>query len=175
MSSRSNRAGLADGAITLQGVLFQGTSRPRDPTQTTPAVYKSDDCSTDSKTGLFPLHSPLLGESWLVSFPPLSDMLKFSGSSYRIGGWVVCDRQVFTSLWVLSKAFGVTPDQQVNNQHSDRYAARVWFTGRRKVRSKFRCLTWFLRFASRISLLAAFFIDMGAKASIAKSLFDFRR
>lgn len=29
--------------------------------------------------GLFPLHSPLLGESWLVSFPPLSDMLKFSG------------------------------------------------------------------------------------------------
>ncbi|VDL86627.1 unnamed protein product [Schistocephalus solidus] len=28
---------------------------------------------------LIPLHSPLLGESWLVSFPPLSDMLKFSG------------------------------------------------------------------------------------------------
>ena len=31
---------------------------------------------------LIPLHSPLLGESWLVSFPPLSNMLKFSGSSY---------------------------------------------------------------------------------------------
>src|SRR4029434_1847847 len=29
--------------------------------------------------GLFPLRSPLLGESWLVSFPPLSNMLKFSG------------------------------------------------------------------------------------------------
>ena len=29
--------------------------------------------------GLFPLHSPLLGESLLVSFPPLIDMLKFSG------------------------------------------------------------------------------------------------
>jgi hypothetical protein len=29
--------------------------------------------------GLFPLHSPLLGESSLVSFPPLTDMLKFSG------------------------------------------------------------------------------------------------
>ena len=28
---------------------------------------------------LFSLHSPLLRESWLVSFPPLSDMLKFSG------------------------------------------------------------------------------------------------
>ena len=32
--------------------------------------------------GLIPLHSPLLGESLLVSFPPLNDMLKFSGSSY---------------------------------------------------------------------------------------------
>ena len=31
--------------------------------------------------GLFPLRSPLLGESLLVSFPPLTDMLKFSGSS----------------------------------------------------------------------------------------------
>ena len=36
--------------------------------------------------GLVPLHSPLLGESLLVSFPPLSDMLKFSGSSRPISG-----------------------------------------------------------------------------------------
>jgi hypothetical protein len=33
---------------------------------------------------LFPLQSPLLRESWLVSFPPLNYMLKFSGSSYLI-------------------------------------------------------------------------------------------
>ena len=33
---------------------------------------------------LFPLHSPLLRESLLVSFPPLSYMLKSSGSSYLI-------------------------------------------------------------------------------------------
>ena len=33
----------------------------------------------DYKFELFPLHSPLLGESLLVSFPPLIDMLKFSG------------------------------------------------------------------------------------------------
>ena len=33
---------------------------------------------------LFPLHSPLLRESLLVSFPPLSYMLKFSGSPYFI-------------------------------------------------------------------------------------------
>ena len=29
--------------------------------------------------GLIPVHSPLLRESRLFSFPPLSDMLKFSG------------------------------------------------------------------------------------------------
>ena len=33
----------------------------------------------DSKLGLFPVRSPLLRESLLVSFPPLIDMLKLSG------------------------------------------------------------------------------------------------
>ena len=33
----------------------------------------------DFKFELFPLHSQLLGESLLVSFPPLNDMLKFRG------------------------------------------------------------------------------------------------
>ena len=33
----------------------------------------------DSHDGLFPVRSPLLGESLLVSFPPLIDMLKLSG------------------------------------------------------------------------------------------------
>ena len=40
----------------------------------------------DFKFGLLPLHSPLLGQSLLVSFPPLIDMLKFSGYSYLIRG-----------------------------------------------------------------------------------------
>ena len=35
--------------------------------------------ATDSHGGLFPVRSPLLGESPLVSFPPLIDMLKLSG------------------------------------------------------------------------------------------------
>ena len=39
---------------------------------------------TDSHPELFPLQSPLLGESWLVSFPPLNYMLKFGGSSCLI-------------------------------------------------------------------------------------------
>ena len=45
----------------------------------------------DFKSELLPLHSPLLGQSLLVSFPPLIDMLKFSGYSYLIRGqpWVL--------------------------------------------------------------------------------------
>ena len=38
----------------------------------------------DSQGELFPLHSPLLGESWLVSFPRFNDMLKFNRYSYFI-------------------------------------------------------------------------------------------
>ena len=38
----------------------------------------------DYQRGLFPLPSPVLRESLLVSFPPLNDMLKFSGWSYFI-------------------------------------------------------------------------------------------
>ena len=36
----------------------------------------------DFHVELFPGHSPLLRESWLVSFPPLTYMLKFSGLAY---------------------------------------------------------------------------------------------
>ena len=42
----------------------------------------------DFQGGLFPLHSPLLRESWLVSFPPLNYMLKFRGSSFLIWGLI---------------------------------------------------------------------------------------
>src|SRR3982074_2744574 len=40
----------------------------------------------DFKFELLPLHSPLLRQSLLVSFPPLIDMLKFSGYPYLIRG-----------------------------------------------------------------------------------------
>ena len=41
--------------------------------------YNSDGGAADSQAGLFPVRSPLLRESWLVSLPPLIDMLKLSG------------------------------------------------------------------------------------------------
>ena len=40
--------------------------------------------------GLFPFRSPLLRESIFLSFPPLSDMLKFSGYSLLSRAGVVC-------------------------------------------------------------------------------------
>src|SRR6186713_3396066 len=46
----------------------------------------------DFKFELLPLHSPLLRQSLLVSFPPLIDMLKFSGYSYLIRGQPWCRR-----------------------------------------------------------------------------------
>ena len=73
---------------------------------TTPIDYNSLINIRDFKVELFPLHSPLLRESWLVSFPPLSNMLKSSGSSYLIGG---------------PKGIGVLFDaiQTVNTLHRD--------------------------------------------------------
>jgi hypothetical protein len=41
------------------------------------------DCSTNSRrltpTGLVPVRSPLLGESRLISFPPVTEMFQFTG------------------------------------------------------------------------------------------------
>ena|ERR1700733_14678584 len=68
-----------DGILTLYDVPFQETCT-RSNTGNTSLNYNSDNQRLpDFKFELFPLHSQLLGESLLVSFPPLIDMLKFSG------------------------------------------------------------------------------------------------
>ena len=72
---------IKDGIFTLYDVLFQRTCT-NCPAENASLNYNSPE--GDFKFELFPLHSPLLGESLLVSFPPLIDMLKFSGSSYLI-------------------------------------------------------------------------------------------
>lgn len=54
----------------------------------------------DFQAGLFPVRSPLLGKSWLVSSPPLSDMLKLSGWSFLIRGPV---RDVMFCRWRFSR------------------------------------------------------------------------
>ena len=74
-----------DGILTLCDAPFQETCT-RSSAEDASLDYNSDDRRgpPDSKFELVPLHSQLLGESWLVSFPPLIDMLKFSGWSHLI-------------------------------------------------------------------------------------------
>ena len=55
---------------------------PKHPLQITTRTPKGP----DFKFELLPLHSPLLRQSLLVSFPPLIDMLKFSGYPRLIRG-----------------------------------------------------------------------------------------
>ena len=68
----------ADGVLTLSDAPFQGTWAPA-AAEVASIDYNSPAKAGDFQVGLFPVRSPLLGESWLVSFPPLIDMLKFSG------------------------------------------------------------------------------------------------
>jgi len=81
-----------DGILTLHDPFFQRVK----PGYTWLITYSLDYNSnarldTRFNLELFPLHSPLLGESLLVSFPPLNNMLKFSGSSrlIRVQGFCV--------------------------------------------------------------------------------------
>jgi hypothetical protein len=77
--SHSRLLQVKDGILTLYDAQFQRTYTQA-PAENVSLVYNSyAEKTSDSKFELFPLHSPLLRESLLVSFPPLIDMLKFSG------------------------------------------------------------------------------------------------
>jgi|SRR5579863_822480 hypothetical protein len=81
VESASHSPGLRvrDGIVTLYDAPFQETCT-RSSAEDASLDYNSGGRGPpDSKFELFPLHSQLLGESSLVSFPPLIDMLKFSG------------------------------------------------------------------------------------------------
>ena|ERR1700743_136693 len=72
-----------DGVLTLHDLLFQG-NWARTTSVDTSSAYNSKGRTLDFKLELFPLHSPLLGESLLVSVPRLIDMLKFRRCPYLI-------------------------------------------------------------------------------------------
>ena len=90
-----------NGTATLLGALFKSDLAAALPAgDHAPLAYNSTTLRVpDFKHELFPLHSPLLRESWLVSFPPLSYMLKFSGSSCLIrGGSISSSSSISASL-----------------------------------------------------------------------------
>jgi len=82
---------LSCGTITLAGPPFQRswisrpghdlppTLPPKATTRAPPLKILGRLNKRDFKRGLFPFRSPLLGESSLVSFPPLIEMLQFGG------------------------------------------------------------------------------------------------
>ena len=76
-------------SMTFCSKKFNRRSWPEHPLQITTRTLKAP----DFKFELLPLHSPLLRQSLLVSFPPLIDMLKFSGYPYLIRGQP--DKKVF--------------------------------------------------------------------------------
>lgn len=111
------------------------------------------------------VHSPLLKESWLVSFSPPSYMLKFSGCSHLIRGQtiqIICTRilmhsstlttmhqEPFTSFWAFMKVQfskdrriilnvpNINAKCSLEGQHSDRCGAEKY--QHRNVHSKYRC------------------------------------
>ena len=70
------RTGLSPSTTCCSKQLEHGRSRLDNTSRDYNSPLRHDG---DLQVELIPLHSPLLRESWLVSFPPLSNMLKFSG------------------------------------------------------------------------------------------------
>lgn len=72
-----------DGILTLNDTLFQRIyAAGLTDNHASKLQLRHPQGMTDFQFELFPLHSPLLGESLLVSFPPLINMLKFRGYSH---------------------------------------------------------------------------------------------
>src|ERR1700759_1838057 len=76
---RPSQTGFSPSMTARSRALRQGP-HPKHPLQITTRTPKGP----DFKFELLPLHSPLLRQSRLVSFPPLIDMLKFSGDPYLL-------------------------------------------------------------------------------------------
>jgi hypothetical protein len=142
----------------------------------------------DFKFELLPLHSPLLRQSLLVSFPPLIDMLKFSGYPYLIRGQPLINLGVLAIRHSNSKARRFTTlEAECHHQYfwdapqqwhpipSNAWGLQ-WRSNRHtpqntrgcNVRSKIR---WFTEFCNShyLSHFAAFFIDARTKRSVVES------
>jgi hypothetical protein len=77
-------ATVTDGILTLYDTPFQGIYSVGPRGKRVCRLQLEPANGTDYNIELFPLHSPLLGESLLVSLPPLINMLKFSGYPHLI-------------------------------------------------------------------------------------------
>jgi hypothetical protein len=91
--TRSGRGKRPYGPDTRHGTRPRSEGRRRSPTAALGLPYVTTRRAQKARrfdAGLFPIHSPLLRESLLVSLPPLNNMLKFSGCSRLNSGRIVC-------------------------------------------------------------------------------------
>ena len=143
---------------------------------------------------LLPLRSPLLRQSLLVSFPPLTDMLKFGGCSCLISGadwrkliseflmlsltqrnhfckWPLRWKLNFTHSYLTRKTnLNRIEIWEINLTHWNKHADRI--SRQRSLRSK---IWWLAEFCNShcVSHFAAFFIVMGTKISIVENFLIF--
>lgn len=127
---------------------------------------------SDSKFELLPVQSPLLRQSLLISFPPLSNMLKSSGSSYLISGANKSSFLIFSSQINVTATESIYFIREFLLHLDSLFVSAHWnkYTGFPvPVAFKYPMIRGSaIHIAYRI--LAAFFIDMGAKTSIVENL-----
>ena len=90
-------------SMTVRSRTLRWGPLPKHPLQITMRTPKEP----AFKFELLPLHSPLLRQSLLVSFPPLIDMLKFSGYPYLIRGQPLKKRSIAGKRSSLGQAAGL--------------------------------------------------------------------
>ena len=94
--TRSDRGKRPYGPDTRRGTRPRSEGHRRSPTIAQGLPYVTTRRAPRARrfdAGLFPIHSPLLRESRLVSFPPLNNMLKFSGCSRLNSGRALNSRR----------------------------------------------------------------------------------
>ena len=100
--TRSGRGKRPYGPDTRRGTKPRSEGHRRSPAAALGLPYVTTRRAQKARrfdAGLFPVHSPLLGESLLVSFPPLSNMLKFSGCSRLNSGRIVSTTTTTVAGW----------------------------------------------------------------------------
>ncbi len=127
-------------------------------------MTSTDYNSEDFQSELFPLHSPLLRESLLVSFPPPSYMLKFSGYSWLIGGPIGFETNLhikqktryqnltsrllgvqkdgFVSIWRTQFAVTQLASKPKDQVSSEAHQHRLWHPHSRPTPTHSKCRWW---------------------------------
>jgi hypothetical protein len=125
--SHGHRTEAIHGILTLHDVLF---TRNLNQGHTRTHLYRLQCGCTNApafKSELLPLHSPLLRQSLLVSFPPLIDMLKFSGYPYPISGQICQQFCGFFLFWKYVQIIDTNESNILSRWNETKSSIHPWF------------------------------------------------